>query len=156
MALFTGNFENKVDGKGRVSLPASFRDELPDRSAGGGQRSFYIFPSPTAPGLEAADAGFIERIAEAIETQTELFSPEEEALSQIIANALPVACDSTGRFVLPPRFQEAAQIKDKALFVGKIRRFQIWSPAVYAGVAAEAQERAKGLTLKMGPSGGAA
>lgn len=153
MALFTGTYENKVDGKGRVSLPASFRDRLSATAGGAADRSFYIFPSPNSPGLEAADAEFMERISDSIYEQADMFSAEEVALSQIIADALPVQYDSTGRFVLPPRMQQAAGIEDKALFVGRSKRFQIWNPSTYEAYAAEARERAKSLTLKMKPFG---
>ena len=60
MALFTGTFENKVDGKGRVSLPADYRDLLTDAD----QRSFYIFPSPNLDALEACDEEFMQRVAD--------------------------------------------------------------------------------------------
>lgn len=158
MPLFTGTYENKVDGKGRVSLPAPFRDRLSQAAGGAGsERSFYIFPSPNSPGLEAADESFMDMVAESIEAQAELFSEEEEALSQIVADALPVSYDSTGRFILPPRFQSHAAIGGKALFVGKSKRFQIWDPSTYESYANKARERAKGLTLKLrsGQGGGA-
>lgn len=145
MALFTGTYENKVDKKGRVSLPAPFRDRL----SGGPERVFYIFPAPSCEGLEAGDEAYMERIAEAIEDQAEVFSVEEDALGQIIADALPVQYDSTGRFILPKRFLDHTGIDETALFVGKAKRFQIWNPVAYADHAAIARERAKGLSLSL-------
>jgi MraZ protein len=150
MALFTGRYENKVDGKGRVSLPADYRDLL--AQGNGDKRSFYIFPSPNVNCLEACDRGFITRIAASIEAQTEMFSQEEEALSQIIAQAMPINYDSTGRFVLPVDFMGYADLYEKALFIGKMARFQIWNPAAYITHALNAKTNNKGLTLKLLPA----
>ncbi len=151
MALFTGTYENKVDGKGRVSLPAAFRDTLAQLAAGQPtlDRSFYIFPSPKSGALEACDHEFMELVADSIEEQADMFSDEEEALSKIIADAFLVQFDSTGRFVLPPGLQEKGAITDKALFVGKARRFQIWDPEIHRSYNSDVEERAKGVTLKL-------
>ena len=150
MALFTGTFENKVDGKGRVSLPADYRDLLTDAD----QRSFYIFPSPNHDALEACDEDFMQRVADSIEEQADMFSDEEDGLSYIVSSARRVQYDSTGRFVLPAEFAEHAGIDGKAVFVGMTQRFQIWSPENYEVRAAEKRQRAKGLTLKLKKRGG--
>ena len=150
MALFTGTFENKVDGKGRVSLPADYRDLLTDAD----QRSFYIFPSPNHDALEACDEAFMQRVADSIEEQADMFSDEEDGLSYIISSARRVQYDSTGRFVLPAEFAEHAGIDGKASFVGMNQRFQIWAPEKYAVREAEKRQRAKGVTLKLKKRGG--
>lgn len=151
MVLFTGTFENKVDQKGRVSLPADYRDLLAKTEA----RGFYIFPSPNADALEACDETFMQRVAESIEEQADMFSEEEDALSYIISSAKRVSYDSTGRFVLPAEFSDFANIDGKATFVGMAQRFQIWNPDAYAARKAEKRSRAKGMTLKLKRPGGA-
>lgn len=145
MALFTGTYENKVDGKGRVSLPADYRDLLSDDD----NRSFYVFPSPTSNCLEACDKTFMQRVADSIEEQAEMFSDEEEGLSFIISSARRIQYDSTGRFVLPSDFALLAEIEEKAMFVGMSARFQIWNPAAYAERLREKQNKAKGMTLRL-------
>ncbi len=151
MVLFTGTFENKVDQKGRVSLPADYRDLLQKTEA----RGFYIFPSPNTDSLEACDESFMRRVAESIEEQADMFSDEEEGLSYIISSARRVSYDSTGRFVLPAEFSEFANIADKAIFVGMAARFQIWNPDAYAQRQVEKRSRAKGMTLKLKKPGDA-
>ncbi len=145
MALFTGTFENKVDKKGRVSLPANYRDLLESTI----NNSFYIFPSPNINALEACDEEFMQRVADSIEDQADIFSEQEDALSYIISNAKHVSYDSTGRFVLPSEFSNFANINDKATFVGMASRFQIWSPDIYALRQIEKRNNAKGMTLKL-------
>lgn len=125
MVLFTGTYAHKVDAKGRVSLPADFRDSL---SAGSdGAKGFYLFPSRHAKCLEACDYNYMERIAEKIEEQFALFSQEESVLSDISAEARWTLLDGTGRFVLLGDFSSYALVGQQALFVGRGRRFQVWS-----------------------------
>ena len=149
MALFTGTFENKVDRKGRVSLPADFRAELPE----GGERVVYIYPSPKHDALEACDKEFMGRLVDAIEERP-LYSDEEEDLNQaIVAQARKAQLDETGRLVLPPDQADFAGIDDKAVFVGQGRRFQIWAPDRFTEHNSLARARAKSRTLTLRPSG---
>lgn len=145
MALFTGTFENRVDQKGRVSLPADYRDLLAEDDS----RSFYIFPSPNTDCLEACDKAFMQRVAESIEEQADMFSEEEDGLSYIVSSARRVQYDSTGRFVMPAEFSDYANLNGKALFVGMAHRFQIWDPDKYAERAQSKRSKAKGLTLRL-------
>ena len=150
MALFTGTFENKVDRKGRVSLPADFRSELPED----GERVVYIYPSPKHDALEACDKAFMQRLVQAIEDQP-LYSDEEDDLNQsIVAQARKAQLDETGRLVLPPDHAGFAEITDKAVFVGQGSRFQIWAPDRFADHSKKARERARGRTLSLKPVGG--
>lgn len=125
MPIFTGTFENKVDGKGRVSLPADFRDLL---AGVDDSRTFYIFPSPKHTALEACDKTFVEKLVARIESQTDMFSDEEDVLSDLLASMRRVSYDSTGRFVLPDDFAQLVGIGESARFVGIGTRFTIWEP----------------------------
>lgn len=151
MALFTGTFENKVDKKGRVSLPADFRAELPDD----GQRVVYVYPSPRDDALEACDKVFMQRIVDSIE-DAPLYSDEEDDLgASIVANARKAQLDETGRLVLPSDFAHMAGIDGTATFVGRGSRFQIWSPERFAEHSTRARQRVKGRTLPLRPKSGA-
>lgn len=125
MPIFTGTYENKVDGKGRVSLPADFRDLL---STVDDSRTFYIFPSPKHHALEACDKTFVENLVAQIENQTAMFSDEEDRMSSLLGSMRRVSYDSTGRFVLPDDFADDVGIGDSARFVGVGGRFTIWNP----------------------------
>lgn len=150
MALFTGTFENKVDRKGRVSLPADFRAELPED---GERMVVYIYPSPKDDALEACDKAFMQRMVDSIEEQP-LFSDAEDDLgSTIVAQARKAQLDETGRLVLPPDFADFAGIEDKAVFVGRGSRFQIWSPDRATEHTRRSRERARGRTLSLKPKG---
>ncbi|MBL4721804.1 MAG: division/cell wall cluster transcriptional repressor MraZ [Alphaproteobacteria bacterium] len=151
MALFTGRHENKVDKKGRVSLPADYRAELaPDQD-----RAIYVFPSPRVDALIAVDRDFIQGLSDRIEREFDMFSDEEEDFSAVIlADAQKISIDGDGRIVLPPDFIAFADIEARALFVGGGSRFQIWRPEAYKEHAERSRARAKGRTLprRRGPS----
>lgn len=150
MALFTGTFENKVDAKLRVSLPADFRDLLAgDGTAGNG--SFYIFPSPRGGFLEAYDHVLMQQVVASIAAQAEMFSEEEYALSYIPSEARRIQCDATGRFVLPAGFVEEASLRDWALFAGIGDRFQIWNPEHYQTERQRKRDLARASSLRLTP-----
>ena len=150
MKYFVGTYENKMDSKGRVSLPAPFRDIVTN----GDSTSFYIFPSPTSNTLEAGGADLMDYIASSIEEQAPMFSEEESALSYIMASARLVQCDSTGRFVMPAEFIEFVNLNISATFVGKGRRFQIHNSNAYSEIKQDARNAfaKSNLTIKK-PSG---
>jgi MraZ protein len=150
MALFAGTYENRIDSKGRVSLPADFRAELPIE----GNRIVYVYPSPRGGALEACDRSFMQRMADSLE-QFDLFSDEEDDLASIIVSeARRVAIDGDGRVVLPPELIDFAGIDESVTFVGRGARFQIWDPITFTENAVLARERAKGRTMKLLPPEG--
>jgi MraZ protein len=147
MALFAGTYENRIDRKGRVSLPADFRAELPVE----GNRIVYVYPSPRGGALEACDRAFMQRMADSLE-QFDMFSDEENDLASIIvAEARRVSIDGEGRVLLPPELIEFAGIDERVTFVGRGARFQIWDPTAFSESAAQARERAKGRTMRLLP-----
>ena len=122
MALFIGTHENKIDRKGRVSLPADYRAELPSED----DRTIYIFPSLYTSALEACDRAQLALHAERINALDQFSQEEAYFSSQILAEARKLGIDSDGRIVLPGEFMERAQLDGKALFVGGGPKFHIW------------------------------
>ena len=145
MALFAGTYENRIDRKGRVSLPADFRAELPAE----GGRIVYIYPSPRGSALEACDRAFMQRMSDSLE-QFDMFSDEEEDLASIIvAEARRVTIDGEGRIILLPDLLKFAGIENHVAFVGRGARFQIWDPTAFSTASEEARKRAKGRTMRL-------
>ena len=113
MALFAGTFENRIDRKGRVSLPADFRAELP----ADGPRVIYIYPSPRGTALEACDRNFMQRMSDSIE-QFDIFSDQEDEMTaSIVAAARRITIDTEGRIVLHPELITDAEIVDAVTYV---------------------------------------
>lgn len=151
MALFLGSYANKVDRKGRVSVPAQFRAAL----AGQVFNGIVAFPSFKEQTIEAFSDGDMSRLAESLE-QLDQFSQERDDLATIFAESLQLAFDGEGRIMLPQTFADHAGITDTALFVSAVDHFQIWAPETYTRKKNGARERlqSRGATLRVRPSGG--
>lgn len=159
MALFVGTVVNKVDRKGRVSVPASFRAALAGQSFNG----IIAFPSFKHQALECCGRDFMEELSRSL-YDVDTFSDRQDDLAEtIFGEAEQLPFDSEGRVMLTRALLDHAGIGELAAFVGQGPRFQIWEPKAREAFAAEARERARhqGLTLRVrtprgdgGPSGG--
>jgi MraZ protein len=152
MALFVGTVVNKVDRKGRVSVPASFRAALAGQRFGG----IVAFPSFKHKAVECCAYDFMEELGRSL-YEIDTFSDQQDDLAAtIFAAAHQLPFDSEGRIMLPPGLLEHAGIGELAAFVGQGPRFQIWEPQAREAFAAEARERARrqGMTLRVKPPQG--
>lgn len=139
MALFLSTFLNKVDRKGRVSVPASFRNALSGQSFDG----IVAFPSFVQPAIEASGVDRIESIAAGID-QFDPFTEEYDVFANaILADSHQIGFGDDGRIVLPEALREHANITDQAAFVGRGPTFQIWHPEAFRSVQEEARKRAR-------------
>ncbi|CAA7622526.1 Protein MraZ [Candidatus Terasakiella magnetica] len=153
MALFLSTFVNKVDKKGRVSVPATFRAALSPQAFQG----IVLYRSFTAPCIEGCGMDFMERLSDGAQT-FDAFSAEQENISALIfADARQLPWDPEGRIVLPEDILAHAAVAESVAFVGKGQTFQIWEPAAYKVVEAEIRARAlqSRPTLPLRPKGGA-
>lgn len=143
-----GTHQNKLDAKGRVSVPASFRAALKTQDEANGTH-LVLRPSHQHPCIEAWPAPIFEALAQPLQ-RLDLFSPEHDDMAATLyADAFPVEADREGRIVLPDDLVEYAGLTDAVVFMGLGRIFQIWEPAAAERRRTEARERARerGLTL---------
>ncbi len=129
MRPFLSTYTNKVDAKGRISIPARFRQVV----AEGDFPGVVIFPSFTAPCLEGVSMQRMEELAEMIDAEFDPFDETYGAFAHsILADAYELTFDGDGRVLFPEELLDHANIGDHATFVGLGKRFQIWEPTVYA------------------------
>ena len=139
MALFLSKYLNRVDKKGRVSVPAAFRFELVDESFAG----IIVRPSFVSSALDACGRRALQELQRGV-GQFNPFTEERAGFANaIFARSHPAPWDGEGRVILPEKFLEHAGIADCALFVGLGDTFQIWDPDRYEGVEHEAIELAR-------------
>ena len=143
MALFLSTFINKIDSKGRVSVPASFRAALGQATAG-----IVAYRSIKFPALDAAGVDRYEELAGRLEQLPE-FSEERDALASILADSQHLPFDGEGRIILPQSLGQHAGLGSHAAFVGVGPSFQIWEPERFKQHQEAMRERARerGLTL---------
>lgn len=148
MALFLSTFINKVDRKGRISVPAPFRSALVSQSFSG----IICYPSFKLPTIEGSGIDRMELMSTRVDALPE-FSEERDALASIFGDVQPLPFDGEGRVVLPQALVEHAGITESAAFVGQGATFQIWDPERYQRHRAELRERARrqGATLPPHP-----
>ncbi len=147
MTQFLGTHVNKLDAKGRISIPAPFRASL--RAAPGEAASLVLRPSHNLQCIEAWPIAAFQALATPLE-RLDVFSEEHDDLAATLyADAYPLEADKEGRIVLPESLVAHAGLSDTAVFMGLGRIFQIWEPAAADRRRAEARERARsrGLTI---------
>lgn len=124
MPLFLSTYQNKIDKKGRVSVPATFRAALSGQSFQG----VVLFRSTKHPCLEGFDFGTMADLAARLD-QFDLFSDDQDDLAAaIFGDSVQLAFDTDGRIGLPDALAAHAGLTDEAAFVGMGQKFQIWSP----------------------------
>jgi len=150
MTHFLGSHQNRLDAKGRVSVPAPFRSALRAQTDGNGQTTQLVLrPSHQHPCIEAWPPSEFDALARSLNTY-DLFSPEHDDMAAALyAEAYPVESDKEGRIMLPDALAAHAGLKDAVVFMGLGRIFQIWEPEAAERRRAEARERARvrGFTL---------
>ncbi len=147
MALFLSTFVNKLDKKGRVSVPAPFRLVL----AGQKFQGIVAFRSYKWPTIEGMSIDRMQKISDSVD-QLDLFSEDQEDLTAtIFADAHMLALDGDGRVILPQVLLDHAHIKDSIAFVGRGATFQIWDPGSFEKHQQDARRRVqeKQATLKL-------
>lgn len=139
MALFTGHVVNKVDRKGRVSVPAPFRSELAGQSFHG----IVAFPAPDGlPAIEGAGIELLQQLSARFSNANPFAPSFRNARMAIFSNVDQIAFDGEGRVVLTPRLIEHAGLTDRAAFVGLGDTFQIWQPERFEDAQKEAMAQA--------------
>ncbi len=137
--LFLDTIANKVDAKGRVSLPADYRAIVKELST-----EIVCYRSLTAPCIEGCTEDLLEKLASDIENSTDFFSETQDDLTNLIfGDAKKFSFDSTGRIMLTEKLLKHAEITDTAVFVGKGRKFQIWSEKNWNEEEARLREKIK-------------
>jgi MraZ protein len=146
MDRFVSNTTLRLDAKGRVSIPASFRSVL----ARDGFTGLYCYPALDQP---AVDAGGHALLAE-IEALVGRFPPysdrREEFLVALYGRSETVNIDGEGRVVLPDELKSHAGIADSVAFVGLGHKFQIWEPQRFRAHLAKATATVCTLTKRLG------
>ena len=113
MSLFLSSYENRLDKKGRISVPAKFRAAIANDKFQG----VVLYRSMTNNCIEGVSMSRMEKLADSDDTYGDLF-----------ADAQQMAFDITGRIIITPELIKHAGIKNSAIFVGRGNSFQIWNP----------------------------
>tara|TARA_B100000989_G_scaffold107281_1_gene78628 strand:+ start:120 stop:575 length:456 start_codon:yes stop_codon:yes gene_type:complete len=125
--MFLSTYENKLDKKGRVSVPASFRSYLSNL----GYNGVICYPSFNNYCIEAWPQDRIEKISNAIDTLNPFEEKKDFFATSILSESINLQFDGEGRILITTKLLKHAKIKNNMLFVGQGKTFQIWEPTTY-------------------------
>ena len=146
MDQFVSTFTNKIDAKGRVSVPASFRTVL----AKDGFEGIYCYPSLDDDALDAGGQRLVDKIQHLLE-ELGPYSDERDNLAMALFGASEIlTLDQDGRIILPERLRDHAGIKSHVTFVGLGNKFQIWKPETFDERFSEGRDKLSKLKRLLG------
>jgi len=145
--LLVGTHINKIDKKGRVSVPKPLRDSILKASSSlggdGGYSGLFAFPSFKEEAIRAADEVWMQGVADRIDDMDEFSDDQDDLAVAILESAHQLPFDPEGRIVLPPDLIAHAGIQGEVLFAARGKSMMLWAPDKYAPVQKQAFERAK-------------
>lgn len=120
--MFYGEFEHAIDGKGRLIVPAKFRQALKEHEV----RTLFL-----TRGLDGCLFLFPEsewRLAENRFKQIPFTKSEGRKFNRMFfSGATEAAVDRLGRLLIPKSLKEFAEIRQQVVIVGVSNRMEIWS-----------------------------
>ncbi len=133
--MFIGEHTFKVDGKGRVSIPADFRHELsegdPLAATSGRPRMVIVYGHTSQKQLIVYTFDGFKALAEEIRALPR-GSKRRKIMERMILNlARTTELDSDGRFVLPQMLRDKISLDGTAYFAGMGETFEIWKPETF-------------------------
>ncbi len=151
MSRFTGQHRNRVDSKGRISIPAPFRTWLrvPEREGGA---VVVLAPSLIHPCIEGMTLAALDEIIRSLDRLDLLSEDAQDIAAATCGCSLELEADREGRVVLPADLAAHAALGEAALFVGMGRSFQIWEPEAGLRRLAEARTRVRAGRLALPPA----
>lgn len=162
VATFLSTFLMKVDKKGRVSVPATFRAALNQTHAHPSFSGIVAFASPVVSAIDAHGRAEFDALLSQLRSHAvanvgpdlALLGGAETGADQILAAAAAeLPFDGEGRIVLPEQFLAHAGIGEQVSFVGRGSFFQIWSPENFAEQQAGDLEKVRARLLAGRPPG---
>jgi len=119
--MFRGRFEHIIDSKGRVSIPAKFRELIVEKYDDrliltNFDRCLVAYPYEEWKVLE-------ERVSSLSMVKKEVKSFQRF----FISGATECPIDKLGRVLIPPTLRDHAQLEKSVVFAGMLKKFEIWS-----------------------------
>ena len=135
--MFLSTYENKLDKKGRVSVPAPFRSYLSNL----GYNGIVCFPSFNRSSIGAWPQDRIEKISNTIDSLDPFEEKKDYFATSILSESINLQFDSEGRIALTKKLLKHSKIRNSILFVGQGKTFQIWEPTSFEKFRVNARKK---------------
>jgi len=146
MNRFVSNFTNRLDSKGRVSIPAPFRAVL----ARDGFEGLYVHPALDAPALDAGGNMLLDEIDAFLSTMSPYSDERDQLSTALLGTSEVLKVDPEGRVILTDAVKAHAGIADAVTFVGLGHKFQMWEPERFRTHLEEARAKVRDLKKVLG------
>lgn len=137
--MFRGRFKHAIDLKGRLSIPASFRDELT-----GEHKNRLVVTNFAIEGkkcLEVYPVDEWSRLLEEVRKKRRFDQRMFMFQNYYIAAAQECELDAHGRILIPTDLREYAHLRREVTLVSALEKFRIWDQEVWNQVFSEAEEK---------------
>jgi MraZ protein len=137
--VFKGTYRHRIDGKGRLPIPAAFRKALGDEGT--------VVVTPLDQCLAAYAPSEWAKL-EAQLAALPAFSKPVKALTRLLASrAADCEIDVQGRILLPPALRAAAGLERDAVVIGVLNRFELWAPEPWATFVLDSERLLEDVSL---------
>ena len=138
--MFRGRYDHTIDGKGRLSIPAKFREWL----AANGENQLIVtnnsFKDKSC--LDVYPFGEWQKLEQDILQQQKNSDPDmSHFLNFYLSTATPCELDAHGRILIPPDLREFAELKRDVVLVSALKKFRVWDKANWQEVFADSKEK---------------
>jgi MraZ protein len=125
--LFLSTYTNKIDKKGRVSIPAPFRALLVSEEFSG----VVVYESINNKCIEACSLKRIKQLSDSIDNLDPYSDARDSFATILLGGSTKLVFDNEGRVSLPEEITKFAGLQEQVCFVGKGQTFEIWDPTHY-------------------------
>jgi len=119
-------------------VPASFRSYLSNM----GYNGVICYPSFNNPSIEGCSQNRIEKLSDTIDSLNPFEEKRDIFATSVLSESVNLQFDGEGRISLSQKLLDHAKIKDKMLFVGQGKTFQIWEPKIFDKFKTQARKKA--------------
>jgi MraZ protein len=137
MDRFLSSFVNRIDAKGRVSIPAQFRALLRER----GTEDIYALRALEEPAMNMGGKDYLDRSEERIAREDPFLETADDMSLFYYGDGTMLKLDGDGRITMTDFIREHTGIGGDVCFVGRGHYFQMWEPSRFEAQRAEARAR---------------
>ncbi len=122
MPAFSGKYYYVVDSKGRIIIPAPFREIISSNYSS----KLYITNAPFDRCLYIYPLEEWNRLQEQVRTKPRSDEAIRFFLRRVIASAVEIEMDKHGRVLIPAALREDANVNTNVVMAGQIERIEVW------------------------------
>ena len=129
---FTGEYQYSLDSKGRVNIPAKFRQALSKKN-----QNTFVATRGQDPCVWIYPLTEWKKIEDELRNLSSVSGIHRTFIRQIARSATPSTCDKQGRITLSPSLISYSHLDKEALIIGMINKIEIWNPETLKNVDSE-------------------